>query len=155
MGGVTMKIKCSEFENNSIIPDRFSQNDANRSPPLDFVDVPAGAKSLVLIMDDPDAPRGTFTHWVLFNIDGNTNGFHENQVPKDVHHGLNDYKQPTYAGPKPPDGEHRYFFHLYALGKRLSLPEGASRRDVEGAMAGHVIAEAELMGRYATPVTAR
>ncbi len=150
-----MKIKSSEFKNNGTIPERFSQNDENRSPPLDFSDVPAGAQSLVLIMDDPDAPRGTFTHWVLYNIDPNTSGFRENHVPKDVQHGLNNYDQPVYAGPKPPDGEHRYFFHLYALDRRLNLPEGVSREVVEGAKEGHALAEAALMGRYATPVTAR
>ncbi len=150
-----MKIKSSEFENNAVIPERFSQNGENRSPPLDFIDVPAGAQSLVLIMDDPDAPRGTFTHWVVFNIDANTSGFHENRVPKDVQHGLNDYHKPAYAGPKPPYGEHRYFFHLYALDRTLDLPDGANRDDVERAMKGHVVSETELIARYATPVTAR
>jgi Raf kinase inhibitor-like YbhB/YbcL family protein len=152
---IVMKIKCSEFENGRVIPDRFSQYDANRSPPLDFVDVPSEAKSLALIMDDPDAPRGTFTHWVAFNIDANTAGFRENKIPQDVRLGRNDYDQPEYAGPKPPDGEHRYFFHTYALDTRLDLPTGASRDEVESALRGHVIAEAELMGRYATPNEAR
>jgi len=150
-----MKIKCSEFENGSVIPERFSQYDVNRSPPLDFTDVPAEAKSLALIMDDPDAPRGTFTHWVVFNIDADTAGFRENKIPKDVRLGLNDYGKPEYAGPRPPNGEHRYFFRAYALDTGLDLPNGASREQVEQAMKDHVIAEAELMGRYATPVEAR
>lgn len=150
-----MKIKCSEFEDHGVIPDRFTQYDANRSPPLDFVDVPTEAKSLVLIMDDPDAPRGTFTHWVVFNIDADMAGFREDKIPKDVRHGLNDYGQPEYAGPKPPNGEHRYFFHAYALDTRLDLPNAVSRAEVERAMEGHVVAEAELMGRYATPVETR
>jgi Raf kinase inhibitor-like YbhB/YbcL family protein len=149
-----MKIKCSEFENNGVMPERFSQYDTNRSPPLDFVDVPAGTQSLVLIMEDPDASRGTFTHWVLFNIDANASGFDENKLPKDVKHGLNDYGQPVYAGPKPPSGEHRYFFRLYALRKRLPLPDAAARADVERAMSGEIIDQAELMGRYATPIAA-
>jgi Raf kinase inhibitor-like YbhB/YbcL family protein len=150
-----MKIKSSEFENGSVIPERFSQYGENRSPSLDFVEVPPAAKSLALIMDDPDAPRGTFTHLVAFNIDSNTGGFRENQIPKDVRFGRNSYDQAAYAGPKPPNGEHRYFFRAYALDTRLDLPSGASRADVERAMGGHVIAEAELMGRYATPSQAQ
>jgi Raf kinase inhibitor-like YbhB/YbcL family protein len=106
-------------------------------------------------MDDPDAPRGIFTHLVAFNIDPNSSGFRENQIPKDVRFGRNDKGQTAYAGPKPPDGEHRYFFRLYALDVRLELAIGASRVEVEGMMAGHVIAEAELMGRFATPLVPR
>jgi hypothetical protein len=150
-----MKIKSSAFESGQVIPERFSQYDANRSPPLDFADAPPKAQSLALIMDDPDAPRGTFTHWVVFNIDANSAGFGENKIPADVRFGKNDYDKPEYAGPKPPDGEHRYFFRAYALDTRLNLPNGASRAEVERAMGGHVVAEAELMGRYATPVDAR
>jgi Raf kinase inhibitor-like YbhB/YbcL family protein len=150
-----MKIKCSEFENGGVIPDRFSQYDVNRSPPLDSVDVPEKTKSIALIMDDPDAPRGTFTHWVVFNIDPDMAGFREDKVPKDVRLGLNDYGKPEYAGPKPPNGEHRYFFRAYALDVRLDLPHGAKRAEVERAMKGHILAEAELLGRYATPVEGR
>ena len=146
-----MKIKCSEFENGSVIPARFSQYEVNRSPPLDFIDVPPKAQSLALIMDDPDAPLGTFTHWVAFNIGADTPGFHENKIPKDVRLGRNDYGKPGYAGPRPPDGEHRYFFHAYALDTRLDLPTGATRAEVERAIKGHVVDEAELMGRYAPP----
>lgn len=150
-----MKIKSPAFDADGVIPDKFTQYDANHSLPLDFSEVPTNARSLALIMDDPDAPRGTFTHWVAFDIDPNTKGFSENRIPKDVRLGLNDYQQPTYAGPKPPEGEHRYFLHLYALDQRLDLPNGAARKDVERAMVGHIIAKAELMGRYATPIAAR
>lgn len=150
-----MKISCSEFENGGVIPDRFSQYDANRSPPLEFADVPSGAKSLALILDDPDAPRGTFTHFVAFNLDPEVYEFRENQIPKSARLGANSYGKSEYAGPKPPNGELRYFFRTYALDTRLDLLNGASRADVEHAMEGHVIAEAELMGRYATPAEAR
>lgn len=150
-----MKLRSSEFEDGGVIPERFTQYGDNRSPPLDFIDVPPEAHSLALIMDDPDAPRGTYTHLVAFNIDANTKGFRENHIPKDVRLGRNDAGQAAYAGPRPPDGEHRYFFRLYALDKRLDLPHGARRADVEGAMVGHVLAEAEWMGRYATPLVAR
>jgi len=150
-----MKIKSPEFEPRGILPDRFSQFHENHSPPLDFVDVPAGARSLVLILEDPDAiSKKPFTHWVVFNIDANHHRLPENQLPKDVRLGRNDYGAPSYAGPKPPNGEHRYFFHLFALDDRLNLPEGATRGDVVRAIKGHVIEEAELIGRYATPVEA-
>ena len=150
-----MKIKSPAFESGQVIPERFSQYDVNRSPPLDFAEVPSKAQSLVLIMDDPDAPRGTFTHWVVFNIDANTAGFDENKTPKNVRLANNDYDKSEYAGPRPPNGEHRYFFRLYALDKRLDLSNGARRSEVEHAMRGHILAEAEWMGRYATPVDAR
>ncbi|HYC71956.1 MAG TPA: YbhB/YbcL family Raf kinase inhibitor-like protein [Opitutaceae bacterium] len=147
-----MKISCPEFEPTGVIPERFSQYGANRSPPLDFADIPPEAQSIALIMDDPDAPRGTFTHWVVYDIDANASGFRENRVPKDVRIGRNDYGRPEYAGPRPPAGEHRYFLRAYALDTRLALPEGATREEVEGAMTGHVLDTAELMARYATPV---
>jgi Raf kinase inhibitor-like YbhB/YbcL family protein len=150
-----MKISSPAFDANGIIPEKFSQNGANRSPPLDFANVPANARSLVLIMDDPDAPNGTFTHLVAFNIDANAGHFAENHIPKDVRLGRNEYDQPEYAGPKPSAGEHRYLFRLYALDCRLDLPHGAARSEVEGAMIGHIIDHAELMGRNATPVESR
>jgi Raf kinase inhibitor-like YbhB/YbcL family protein len=144
-----MKIQSSAFENGGMIPDRFSQFHENRSPPLDFTGVPQDALSLVLIMEDPDAPRGTYTHWITFDIDAGTAGFSENLIPKEVRLGRNDAGGAAYAGPKPPNGEHRYFFRAYALDCRLPLPNGSARTDVESAMRGHVLAEAELMGRYA------
>jgi Raf kinase inhibitor-like YbhB/YbcL family protein len=150
-----MKIKSSDFENGGTIPDQFTQFDANRSPAIDFVDVPAAARTLVLIMDDRDAPHGLFTHWIVFNIDPNAGGFRKNEISDDVRLGKNSYEKAEYAGPKPPDGEHRYFFRLFALDQRLDLQTGTSRAEVERAMEGHVIAKAELMGRYATPVSAR
>ena len=147
-----MKIKSPEFENGGFIPERFTQYDENRSLPLNFEEVPPDARSLVLIMDDPDAPNGTFTHWIAFNIDANTSGFREDQIPKDVRLGTNDKGRAEYAGPKPPTGEHRYFIWVYALDSQLDLPHGATRSEVERAMVGHVLAEAELMGRYARPI---
>lgn len=146
-----MKIRSPEFHDGGVIPERFSQYRDNVSPPLEFEGVPREARSLVLIMDDPDAPRGTFTHWVAFNIDAHTDHLIENRIPKHVRLGRNDAGRAAYAGPKPPTGEHRYFFHAYALDNELSLPTGAARGEVERAMLGHVIDKAELMGRYATP----
>lgn len=143
-----MKISSSAFEHGGSIPARYSRDGDNLSPPLHFENVPAEARSLVLIMDDPDAPRGTFTHWFIFNIDPHVPAFLENQLPEDVRFGLNDWEEPGYGGPRPPDGEHRYFFRLYALDNLLSLPTGAQRRDLERAMESHVVANAELMGRF-------
>src|SRR4051812_44192708 len=105
-----MKITSPAFPPDGVIPEKFSQNAENRSPPLNFAGVPTQARSLALIVDDPDAPRGTFTHLVAFNIDPNTSGFRENHIPKDVRLGENGYHESAYAGPKPPNGEHRYFF---------------------------------------------
>jgi Raf kinase inhibitor-like YbhB/YbcL family protein len=147
-----MKIKCPEFDNGGVIPERFTQYDENRSLPLNFEDVPADAQSLVLIMDDPDAPNGTFTHWIAFNIDPNTSGFRENHIPRDVRLGTNDKGRADYVGPRPPSGEHRYFIWVYALDCRLDLPHASTRSDIERAMVGHVVAEAELMGRFAAPI---
>lgn len=147
-----MKLTSTAFEHEGIIPHRFSQFGDNVSPPLEFHDTPAATQSFVLIVEDPDAVRGTFTHWVAFDIDGNVRGFPESHVPVDIRQGRNDAGHAAYAGPKPPNGEHRYFFRLYALDRRLALPNGASRADVERAMHGHVLAAAELMGRYATPL---
>lgn len=113
--------------------------------------MPKNAATLVLIMDDPDAPGGLFTHWVVFDIDANAGGFGENDVPRDVRYGRNSWNESGYGGPKPPDREHRYFFHLFALDRRLPLKDGVEREDVESAMQDHVVAEATLMGRYAPP----
>lgn len=144
-----MKISSSAFEYGSPIPPRYSREGDNQSPPLQFEEVPSEARSLVLIVDDPDAPHGTFTHWIVFNIESGTAAFHENQPPREVRFGMNDWGETSYGGPRPPDGEHRYFFKLYALDSLLALPTGASRREIERAMETHVVANAELMGRFA------
>ncbi len=146
-----MELISPEFKNGGVIPDRFSQYRGNHSPPLTFRDVPESAGALALIVDDPDAKPHRFTHWVAFNIAPDEGGFGENRVPENVRHGRNDLGQAAYAGPKPPDGEHRYFFHAYALDRPLDLPAGASRKQVEDAMVGHVVDEAGLMGRFAPP----
>ncbi|HTL67339.1 MAG TPA: YbhB/YbcL family Raf kinase inhibitor-like protein [Lacunisphaera sp.] len=146
-----MKISSPAFAPGDVMPDRFSQYGENISPPLEFVDVPPNAESLALIIDDPDAPKGTFTHWVAYNLDPAASRLAENHLPRGLGQGRNDAGQVGYAGPKPPDGEHRYFFHLYALADRLDLPDGVSRSEVEAAMKGKVLAQASLIGRYATP----
>lgn len=144
-----MHIEIDAFGENGSIPPKYSKKGGNCSPEIAFRDVPPNAKSLVLILDDPDAPRGLFTHWVVYNIDPRVGGFHENLLPEGVTQGQNSWGEARYGGPQPPDREHRYFFHLYALDTQLPLQPGAARKDVEQAMDGHVIAESEYMGRYA------
>jgi Raf kinase inhibitor-like YbhB/YbcL family protein len=144
-----MKIEIETFGHGESIPQKFSKRGGNCSPALRFVDVPRHAKSLVLIMDDPDAPRGLFTHWVVYNIEPTLGGFHENQVPETATQGKNSWGEVGYGGPQPPDREHRYFFRLYAVDALLPIGPGAERGELERRMRSHVIAEAEYMGRYA------
>jgi len=147
-----MKITSPVFYDGETIPQEYGRDFEDKNPPLTIEDIPANTKTLALIMDDPDAPGQTFTHWILFNISPNTTNLHEDLMPIMMKTGLNDYGETSYGGPKPPSGEHRYYFRLYALNIRLPAPRGASRAEIEGAMKGHVLAAATLMGRYAAPV---
>ena len=142
-----MKISSTAFEDGGTIPDEFSKEGGNHRPPLHFEDVPAEAKTLALIVDDPDAPKGTFTHWIVYNIPPKTESV-GNGEPVTMQQAANDFGQNDYGGPRPLSGEHRYFFKLYALDDQITLGRGASRLDFEEAMLGHVIAEAECMGRF-------
>src|SRR5258706_10782582 len=142
-----MNISSPAFQDSESIPPQFSRNGEDKSPPLNFQDVPPNAESLLLIGDDPDAPRGTFTHWTVFNMDPKLDAIGENEVPVNAREGANDWKQPAYGGPQPPSGEHRYFFKLFALDTKLNLPRGARRAEIQQAMEGHVLEQAQLMGR--------
>jgi Raf kinase inhibitor-like YbhB/YbcL family protein len=146
-----MKLSTTAFGDGQSIPSRYArdQDGEDKSPPLQINRVPANTRSLVLIVDDPDAPHGTFTHWILFNIDPKVTEIAEDEVPANARHGMNGWGKAEYGGPKPPSGEHRYFFRLFALDTKLDLPSGASREQVEGAMQRHVLDRAEMMGRYA------
>lgn len=144
-----MNISSPAFEEGGSIPTQFARQGLDKSPPLQIEDVPEQAKSLVLIMDDPDASSGTFTHWILFNISPRTKEIHEDAPPVMATQGRNDYGDVGYGGPKPPSGEHRYFFKLYALDSVLSLARGAKRNELDSAMQGHVLDEAHTMGRFA------
>lgn len=142
-----MQLTSSAFEAGGRIPGKYTCDGEDKSPPLTISGVPGGTKSLVLVMDDPDAPAGTWDHWVVFNIPPSVTDIPEGQEPAGVH-GKGTSGNLEYHGPCPPDREHRYFFKLYALDTQLDLREGASKQDVEQAMAGHVIEQAEFMGRY-------
>lgn len=144
-GGGTMKISSVAFKHNDMIPRKYTCQGDDVSPPLTIEGVPAGAQSLALIVDDPDAPMGTWVHWVVFNIPV-TDRIEENTVPGKQ--GRNDFGRNDYGGPCPPSGTHRYFFKLYALDTNLDLKEGILKRDLEKAMEGHILDEDELMGLY-------
>jgi len=143
-----MRITSIAFENGKEIPVHFTADGEDVNPPLAFSGVPPEAKSLVLIMDDPDAPMGTWDHWILFNIPPDIGEIKEKGVPLAATPGKNSWGRTWYGGPAPPKGTHRYYFKLYALDTTLNLEKGASRREVEAAMKGHILAEAQLMGKY-------
>jgi hypothetical protein len=149
-----MELASSAFKNGQPIPNQYTCEGKNISPPLTWNGAPANTESLVLIVDDPDAPRGVWTHWVMFDLPADASGLPEaaaqsGSLPGNAKEGLNDFKHSSYDGPCPPAGqEHRYFFKIYALDTALGLPSGASRKDVEAAMAKHILAEGQLMGTY-------
>jgi Raf kinase inhibitor-like YbhB/YbcL family protein len=143
-----MKISSPAFAENSKIPAVHTCDGQDKSPPLTIEGVPSNAKSLALIVDDPDAPGGTWVHWVLWNIDTGTREIAAGTMPKGARTGLNDFKKNGYGGPCPPSGSHRYFFKLYALDAVLDLPEKSKKTDVEKAMKTHIVGQAELIGRY-------
>jgi len=120
---------------------------ADVSPPLSIGGVPEGAATLALVMDDPDAPGGTFDHWLVWNIPATTSGVPEGAEPQGLQ-GRTDFGRLGYGGPCPPSGTHRYFFKLYALDRELDLPKGSRKPELEAAMAGHVLARAQLQGNY-------
>ena len=147
-GGTKMKIGSSAFSEGGNIPSKFTCDGADLSPPLQIEGVPSGAKSLVLIVDDPDAPSGLFTHWMIWNIDPKTNSIPEGNSSNGAA-GKNDFGKSGYGGPCPPSGTHRYYFRVFALDRPLDLKPGAKRKELDAAMKGHVIGQGEYMGRYA------
>src|SRR6202011_2809017 len=129
-GGEKMKITSSAFQEGGIIPEKFSKNGQNANPALRISGTPAEAKSLVLIVDDPDAPVGLFTHWLVWNIDPKTTEIAEQSVPHRAVQGANDFPGRRYDGPQPPSGTHRYYFKVFALDQMLSLRAGAKRKEL-------------------------
>jgi Raf kinase inhibitor-like YbhB/YbcL family protein len=145
---VTMSVTSPAFVDRGAIPARHTCDGSDTSPPLAFSGVPAGTHSLALIVDDPDAPVGTWIHWVVWNIPPRIREITENSVPDTAIQGLNSWKRNNYGGPCPPSGTHRYYFRLYALDTTLNLRSSATRADLEKAMEGHTLAKGELMGTY-------
>jgi hypothetical protein len=144
----SISITSTSFQAGGDIPAKFTCNGTNVSPELQISTVPNEAKSLVLIVDDPDAPHGLFTHWIVWNIDPKTTRVAENSAPTAGVQGLNDFGKRNYGGPCPPSGTHRYFFKIFALDTKLELKSGARRAELDAAMRGHILAQGELMGRY-------
>ncbi|MDD5454699.1 MAG: YbhB/YbcL family Raf kinase inhibitor-like protein [Candidatus Ratteibacteria bacterium] len=140
-----MKITSPEFQNNQLMPAKFTCDGENINPALNIAGIPDGTKSLALIMDDPDAVSGTFVHWVVFNISV-TSKIAENSVPGKQ--GNNSVGMKKYQSPCPPSGTHRYFFKVYALDTILNLNEGITKARLEQEMAGHILDKAELIGLY-------
>jgi Raf kinase inhibitor-like YbhB/YbcL family protein len=139
------------------IPTEHTADGRNASPPMKWQGVPTGAKSLALICEDPDAPKGLFAHWVAFNLPPDTTELGEGvpakeALPDGTAQGVNGFGKPGYGGPSPPAGKpHRYVFHLYALDEKLDLPAGADREQLLAAMKGHVLGQGELTGTYDRP----
>lgn len=145
-GGETMKLVSPSFGHNQMIPEKFTCQGEDINPELNIAGIPVETKSLALMMDDPDAPMGTWVHWVVFDIPVATAQIQENSIPGKQ--GYNDFQRNDYGGPCPPSGTHRYFFKLYALDTILNLKEGIRKQELEKAMEGHILAKAELIGLY-------
>ena len=148
-----IKITSSAFEHEALIPPKYTCDGDDISPPLQWETVPEGTKSIALISDDPDAPMGTWVHWVLFNLPADTRELHENippeeTLPNGTKQGITDFGRIGYGGPCPPSGTHRYFFKIYALDTELDLDAGAGKSDLLNAMEGHILAEGQLIGKY-------
>ena len=142
-----MELRSPVFEHGGKIPPKYTCDGRDVSPPLTVSGVPEGTKALALVMDDPDAPAGTWDHWVVWNIPPETSGIPEGTEPAGVQ-GITDFGVPGYGGPCPPSGTHRYQFRVCALDGELDLAEGSNKAQLEAAMAGHVLAEAGLTGLY-------
>ena len=143
---LSLKVYNDAFAENGVIPAKYTCDGINVNPTLHIDDIPDNAKSLAIIMDDPDAPGGVFTHWVNWNI-------HPTHIlPEHVETGvtgMNDFSRHQYSGPCPPSGTHRYYFHIYALDCMLELPVSSAKIELENAMHGHILAKGSLMGKYA------
>lgn len=143
-----MMISSPAFLNNENIPEKYTCDGANINPPLYITDVPADAATLALIVFDPDAAGGGFTHWIVWNINPELNEIDEDSIPPESVQGITDFGTQGYSGPCPPSGAHRYFFTVYALDTVLELSPDSMKDDLEQAMIGNVLVEAELIGLY-------
>ena len=140
-----LEVTSPMFKHNGPIPSKYTCDGENVNPPLNIQGIPEGTKSLVLVVDDPDAPMGTWDHWVVWNIPPKEK-IEENTVPGIE--GVNDFRKHSYGGPSPPSGTHRYFFKVYALDTVLELSPNSRKKDVEKAMTGHMLAKGEIIGLY-------
>ena len=150
---MSLKLTTPAFSSGGPIPAKYSKDGGNISPALSWSGVPNNTNSLVLIVDDPDAPGGLFVHWLLYGIPANISNLKEHlpavkTLPDGSMQGVNGFGEIGYGGPQPPSGTHRYFFHLYALDKRLDLSPGSKREELDRAMREHIIGTTEIFGTY-------
>ena len=151
---MTFRLTTTAFQDGGVIPKKFTCDGPDLSPKLTWTDPPAETQGFALIMDDPDAPAGTWVHWLLYDLPSGTRGLPEGiakdrRLPDGSHQGRNDFGKIGYNGPCPPRGAvHRYYFRLYALNRRTDLGPGASRSELERAMKDHILAQTELVGRF-------
>lgn len=148
-----ISITSTAFKAEGMIPAKYTCDGADVSPALRWDGIPNGTASIALICDDPDAPMGTWVHWVLFNLPAGTKELKESvppekTLPDGARQGTNDFRKIGYGGPCPPGGTHRYYFKIYALDKQLDMPAGADKAQLLRAMEGHVLAQGQLMGKY-------
>lgn len=136
------------FEHNGKIPSKYTCDGEDAAPEITISEVPSNAKELVLIVDDPDAPMGTWVHWLVYNIPSTTVKLDALSLPEGVKQGKTDFQRIGWGGPCPPSGTHRYFFKLYAIDKQLDLPQGVRKPELEKAIKDHIIEKAELIGLY-------
>ncbi len=144
---IKINLTSTAFVHGTGIPSEFTCDGSDIVPPLTITNVPKNTESLALIMDDPDAPVGTFVHWVVWNIPPDTKEIKKGKEPNGVQ-GITDFRKLGYGGPCPPSGTHRYFFKLYAIDTKIDLPQGFKKKDLEKAIEGHIIEKTELMGIY-------
>jgi len=157
---MALAISSTAFSNGGMIPSRYTCDGANISPPLQWSGLPAGTKTVALIVDDPDAPAKTWVHWVIYDLPANTTQLPENIKSQENlagggKQGTNDFKKIGYGGPCPPSGTHRYFFKLYAVDIETSRGPGATKDELLKTMEGHVLAQGELVGKYTRQITQR
>ena len=150
---MTIAVTSPAFKEGGMIPSKYTCDGANISPPLKWEGAPEGTKSIALISDDPDAPVGTWVHWVMWNIPADAKELVENvppdpDLPNGSRQGITDFRRPGYGGPCPPSGTHRYYFKIYALDTKLDLAGRSTKADLLKAMQGHILAEGQLMGKY-------
>lgn len=143
-----LSLKSLVFANNARIPGKYTCDGEDINPPLEIGGVPETTKSLVLLVDDPDAPAGTWVHWAVWNIAPTTQKIGEKSVPAGATEGVTSFGKPGYGGPCPPSGSHRYFFKLFALDSELNLPTSADAKALQKAMEGHILDKTELLGLY-------
>lgn len=152
----TIQVMSSAFEEGNAIPQKYACDGQDISPPLSWEAGPEGTRSIALIADDPDAPRGTFVHWVLYDLPGNARELPENTardrtLPNGAKQGVNSGGKIGYMGPCPPSGTHRYFFKVYALDAMTNLPPGKNKADLLKTLEGHILAQGQIMGTYKKP----